>query len=221
MSAEATTILQKVEKLFVGTAQQVGKKVARTIAKGASSKVVVPPHFLTRLGGRHTPAPTESNSSSGHSEAYPSLPPDERLNEKMQIIMLQKALYGITMDDFSTTCWSEGDFYKEWLEKDGKHDIVVGDWEIDEVNGFVVTWDQETYSQRRAVTYVYDQEPTSAPIQHNVMKSLNCEQERFCCLNQSATNCTFAVKCWTNGHWYSDVFEIHVRWVITATPVPN
>jgi hypothetical protein len=212
MTSEATRILQKVEKPFVGVAQQVGK-VTRTIAKGASSKVVVSPHFLTRLGGTNKSAPTESSSSSGHSEVLPALPPDERLNEKMQIL-LQKTLHGITMSDFYTTCWSEGEFYKEWLERDGKHDIVVGDWEIDNVDGFVGTWDQETYSQRRVVTYMYDREPGT--LGYSLGKPVVlCTQTQYFDRRHDNDRSVIALTVAMDGEVCADAFIVHIRGVAT------
>jgi hypothetical protein len=98
--------------------------------------------------GSSSCASENSKSPYPATQPEPVLPRDETL-QKMQII-LKKTLYGVSMEDFYTTCWSEPNFYKQWLENDEKHDIEVGAWEVkmdDDNRGFVCPWDHETYTQ--------------------------------------------------------------------------
>jgi len=109
------------------------------------------------------------------------------------------------------------DLYEPFLAGRQLSDINISKWERSPQNTFVEGWSKEMFQLKRKTRYsmVY------AGPEKNEPKRLQCDQEHFCRMDEAASKCIFAVKLWTEGHWFSDLFEIHVRWVIAARPVPN
>jgi hypothetical protein len=86
--------------------------------------------------------------------------------------------------------------------------IKIAPWERSSRNAFVEEWSQEKFTQKRTVTLDY--KGATAVVQTH--------QIHYCRIEQEQGKCVFAIKYWTTGQWFSDMFEIHIRWVITKLP---
>lgn len=227
-SSDAAEILQKAQQPFATAAKHVGL-VTKRFVDGSSSAVnkiqPVVSHYLpakskyTILGrnrddasnGDATPEDEGISASLSSGLARLAMPPDERLRTKMQIVM-QKTLHSVSMDKLCTACWSEGEFYKRWLENDGTHDIVVGGWEID---GFVGPWrDKEAYSQKRVVTYIYDRNPGTPGYSMGKPQVL-CTQTQYFGRQHNDDRSMIALTLSTDGEVIADAILVHIRGVAT------
>lgn len=96
-------------------------------------------------------------------------------------------------------------------------DVHVSKWNSLPQNKMVKGWSNEKFQRKRTTlhTSIYDN-----PKQDGTTR-FRCHQQQFCRINKVAKECVFTTKCWTTDRWFSDLFEIHVRWVVTAMPVSN
>lgn len=137
-------------------------KAAEKSRHGAEKAIKTLSSPIKRItsGSKHKPENRDEGEEGDVVEDsdLPTVPPDVTL-QKMDIIV-NKRLKGVSIPEFYEVVWSEGNktnrepLLGPWLEKNGKREITVGDWEsADEAGDFVGKWCGEKYKQKRVSVF--------------------------------------------------------------------